>query len=169
MDVCELLWGSAIFTDIVDEPELVQAFLGLVTDTYAAFLREWNAVAPYRPPHSAHWGLLQKGELMLRDDSAMNFSPATYEEFILPHDRRLLAEFDGGAIHFCGRGSHYIGMAARIPGLTAIQLSQPEYNDMEEVFRHTVDRGVALLGLRRDAAEAARAAGRDLHGRVHCW
>ena len=44
-------------------------------------------------------------------------------------------------------------------------LTQPECNDMETIYRNTVDRGILLLGL--DAAVAA-AAGRDLRGRVHC-
>jgi hypothetical protein len=40
---------------------------------------------------------------------------------------------------------------------------------MEVIYRHTVDRGIKLLGLNRDAADAALAAGRHLHGSVHCW
>ena len=38
---------------------------------------------------------------------------------------------------------------------------------MEKVYRHTVDKGIKLLGLAREAAEAALARGRDLHGQVH--
>ena len=99
----------------------------------------------------------------------MNFSPEMFDTFIRPYDARLLAEFGGGAIHFCGRGDHYIESASTMPGLTAIQLSQPPYNDMEQIYRNTVDKGIALLGLDRRAAEATLAAGRDLRGRVHCW
>ena len=57
---------------------------------------------------------------------------------------------------------------AQMRGLHAINLSQPELNNMEKVYRHTVDRGIKLLGLKREAAEAALAPGRDLHGQVHC-
>jgi plasmid stabilization system protein ParE len=53
-------------------------------------------------------------------------------------------------------------------GLYAINLSQPHLNDMEKIYRHTVDKGIKLLNLTREAAEAARAQGRDLHGQVHC-
>jgi hypothetical protein len=141
-----------------------------VTDTYVRFMRAWEALVPARDPaFTAHWGLLQRGHIMLRDDSAMNFSPEMYDQFIGPYDARLLAEFSGGGIHFCGRGDHYIASASTIPGLFAIAMSQPEYNDMERIFRHTVDKGINLLGLRRDAAEKALAAGRSLHSRVHCW
>jgi hypothetical protein len=169
MDVTELLWGSALFYDIVDEPDLVSQVLTRVTDTYGRFMHAWEALIPSDPTHNVHWGLLHRGRLMLRDDSAMNFSPEMFDRFIRPYDARLLGEFGGGAIHFCGRGDHYIASASTMPGLFAIQLSQPECNDMEQIYRHTVDKGIRLLGLNRTAAEAALAAGRQLHGLVHCW
>ena len=39
---------------------------------------------------------------------------------------------------------------------------------MERVYQHTVDRGIKLLNLTREAAEAALSGGRHLHGQVHC-
>ncbi|MFH1730370.1 MAG: hypothetical protein ABIF82_01815, partial [Planctomycetota bacterium] len=100
---------------------------------------------------------------------AMNFSPAMFDEFIRPYDQRLLDEFGGGAIHFCGRGDHYIESMCRMRGMHAIAMSQPGYNDMEAIYRSTVDRGIKLIGLQRDAALAAQVAGRDLRGQAHCW
>jgi uroporphyrinogen-III decarboxylase len=113
--------------------------------------------------------MLHKGRIMIRDDSAMNLSPEMFDEFIKPHDQRLLSEFGGGAVHFCGRGDHYIDRLTRMEGLYAVNLSQPECNDMERIFRHTVDRGIRLIGLQRLAAENALRRGRELGGRVHCW
>ncbi|TVQ16915.1 MAG: hypothetical protein EA382_19490 [Spirochaetaceae bacterium] len=102
---------------------------------------------------------------MLRDDSLMNLSPEIYDEFIFDRESRCLSELGGGAIHYCGRGSHVIDRFAKMPDLTAVNLSQPHLNEMETVYRSTVDRGIVLLNL--DAAAAA-SAGRDLHGRVQC-
>ncbi len=170
IDVAEVVWGSEIFYALYDEPELVEAFLDLVTDSYAAFMREWFALVPDRhSPYSVHWGQLMTGRLMLRNDSLMNLSPQTYVELIRPRDQRLFDEFGGGAVHFCGRGDHYIAAMSEMAGLSAINFSQPECNDMETLFRHTVDKGLVLLNLRKPAAEAALAAGRDLHHRAHCW
>ena len=168
MDVYELLRGSAMFLDLLDSPGLAHQVLALITDTYAAFMREWLALYPYAGPTSCHWGMMQPGCIMLRDDSAMNLSPDLFDDFIFPYNQRLLREFGGGAEHFCGRGEHYIPSLCRQEGLGAINLSQPEYNDMELIFQHSIDRGILIIGLRRDAAEAALRAGRDLHGRVHC-
>ena len=168
IDNAELAWGSDIFLAFYDEPQLVHDFLDLMTEHYLAFLRTWFAAHPPRSPYTAHWGSLIKGNIMLRDDSLMNLSPAIYDEFILARETRCFAELGGGAIHYCGRGSHVIDRFARIDGLTAVNLSQPHLNEMDAVYAATVDRGINLIAL--DPAEAASAgrAGVNLRGRVHC-
>lgn len=168
MDICEVVWGSTIFYAAYDDPPLVHDMLGLAVETYTCFLRAWELIVPFRTEGNTHWGFYHRGNIMLRDDSAMNFSRRMFEEFIGPYDQRLLDEFGGGAIHFCGKGDHYIAAMTELRGLHAIQLSQPELNDMEHVYCQTVDRGIKLLGLKREAADAALAAGHDLHGQVHC-
>ena len=160
---------SDLFIDLIDVPDLVHALLDRITETYIRFMREWEKIVPPRKGPHAHWGMLHKGRIMLRDDSAMNLSPEMFDEFIKPYDQRLLSELGGGAIHFCGRGDHYIDRFAQMNGVYAVNLTQPEYNDLEYVFRNTVDKGIAVIGLRRDVAEAALNRGRDLQGRVHCW
>ncbi|MBI5835039.1 MAG: hypothetical protein HZB16_22270 [Armatimonadetes bacterium] len=168
MDVCEVVWGSEVFYALYDEPDLVKAFLDLICETYTAFLGRWQQLVPWEQPGNSHWGYYHGGRVMIRDDSAMNLSPAQFDEFIAPYDQRLLDAFGGGAIHFCGRGDHYIDRLPAMRGVHAVNLSQPEYNDMERIYAHTVDRGINLLGLNRATAEQALAAGRSLAGRVHC-
>ena len=90
-----------------------------------------------------------------------------FDAFVAPYDGRLLREFGGGAIHFCGKGDHYIAQAAALPGVCAIHMSQPEYNDLETIFAHTIDRGIRLLGFPGEAVSAVLASGRPLHGLVH--
>ena len=54
-------------------------------------------------------------------------------------------------------------------GLTAVDMSQPEYNDLETILRNTVDKGINLLQLQPWTVENAISQGRALHARVHCW
>jgi len=169
MDICELLWGSRLFVALLEAPDLVTALLELVTETYIRFMRAWTDIIPFEEGYNVHWAMLHKGNIMLRDDSAMNLSPRMFETFIRPYDERLLRELDGGALHFCGRGDHYIRYAAEMKGLYAINLSQPEYNKMDIIFDQTVDKDIRIIGLPRAAAEAAVAQGRQLQGCVHCW
>jgi hypothetical protein len=168
MDVCEVIWGSSIFYAMHDDPALVKGMLELASATYCAFMRKWETVVPFRQDGNAHWGMFHRGSIMLRDDSAVNFSARMFREFIAPYDQRLLDEFGGGAIHFCGAGDHFIPEMSQLRGLYAVQIAQPELNDMEVIYRHTVDKGIKLLGLKRETAEAALAQGRDLRGQVHC-
>ncbi len=168
MDICELLWGSSVFVALIDVPDLVKDVLDLITQTYVRFMQEWAKRVPFDTPHNVHWSLLHKGNIMLRDDSAMNLSLKMFKEFIEPYDQKLLDEFGGGAIHFCGKGDHYIPRIPEMPGVFAVNMSQPEYNDMEKIFAHTVDQGIKLLRLSRESAETALQQGRSLHGNVHC-
>lgn len=169
MDICEILWGSSMFVHFYDSPDLMKDFLNLITETYAAFMREWKKIVPFSDGYAIHWSMLHQGQIMLRDDSAMNLSPEMFEEFIKPYDQRLLDEFGGGAIHFCGKGDHFIPRVSEINGLYAIAMSQPELNNMEIIFSHTIDKNIKLLGLKRPAAEEALKRGRNLHGNIHCW
>lgn len=169
IDIAELLWGSEMFLGLLDEPDLAHSLLELITETYTRFMHRWEDIVLYDNGYSPHWGLLHKGRIMLRDDSAMNLSPEMFDEFIKPYDQKLLTEFKGGGIHFCGRGDHYIESLSEMTDIYAVNMSQPEYNDMECIFKNTVDKGIALLGLYRDTAENAESNGRNLHGMVHCW
>lgn len=169
MDVCEVLCGSDMYLYLIDEPELMHAFLELITDTYIAFMEKWLQLAPPEGDDAKHWGFLHRGTIMLRDDSAMNLSPEMFMEFVFPYNQRLLDHFGGGGDHFCGRGDHFVPAMKKLRGLHGITLSQPDWNDMEKIFTHTVDEGLMLYGLERKVAEDALRAGRNLHGRVHCW
>jgi len=169
MDACELLLGSALFTDLIDRPEDVRAVLQSITGTYSTFMWRWLKIVPPMERWSVHWHMLHRGRIMLRDDSATNLSPAMFEEFIKPYDRELLGAFGGGAIHFCGKGDGFIQVAADIPFLYAIHMSQPELNDLEEVCRQTVDRGIHIIGLKREAGQQLAQLGGLPKGCVHCW
>ncbi len=145
LDICELLAGSDLFLLIVDEPDLVKELLALITETYILFMREWLKTWPLSGDCSFHWGWIQKGHIMLRNDSMMNLSPDHYREFVQPFDQQLFDAFGGGAMHFCGRGDHYIDQVSEMPGVYAVNMSQPEYNRLEVMFRHTLEKGILLL------------------------
>ena len=167
MDLCELLWGSSLFCALIEQPDRVMALLELVTQTYGDFLDAWQGVCPLHRGCNPHWGMLIRGGIMLREDSCTNLSPEMVREFVVPHDQRLLHRFGGGAVHFCGRGDHFVEILTAMDGVSAVNISQPELNDMETIFRATVDRGINLIGLAPAAVEQALAQGRPLHGRVH--
>ena len=106
---------------------------------------------------------------MIRDDSAMNLSPDMFETFIRPYDQRLLDRFGGGAIHFCGRGDHFIPLVSEMRGVYAVHMSQPHLNDMKKLLSHLEKHDINLLGLSYDVAMEAAALQEGLKPRMHCW
>ena len=163
----DMLWGSDIYTDIFDEPETVQAAAAFFTDVIIEFLGKYHALCPpFDANHSVEWGLLHSGAVIIRNDAAMNISGKMYREFVMPHDQRIIKTF-GGGMHFCGKGDHYIAHVSEIKGLSAINMSQPEYNNMETIYQNTIDRGIVIVGMPGAEVERAVAAGRNLRGRVH--
>lgn len=157
LDICELLWGGEMFYSMYDEPELVHSALNLITDTYTAFLNKWYEIFPSNSHMNPHWTTLwHKGNIFLRCDSAMNLSPEFYDEFAAPYDRILLDRFDGGCMHFCGRGEHFIETLCNTPKMYGINLGQPHYNDMEKIFKHSVDKGIKILGFTKKEFEAVK-------------
>ena len=157
LDISELLWGGDMFYEMYDDPDFVHEVISLVTETYAAFLDKWYTIVPINTemnPHWTNWAYLwHRGAIMLRNDSAMNLSSEFYREFVMSYDSRLLERFGGGCIHFCGRGDHYIDSLSKMKGLYAINMSQPHLNDMEKIFRHTVDRDIKILAFNKGWAE----------------
>lgn len=167
LDTLEHVWGSDCFLHYVDEPELAEAALTAIVDAYLTAWHAWCAVQPPREDGLAvHWGLLHRGRVMLRDDSAVSLSPALARRLVAPYDGRILAATGGGAIHSCGKADHWLPAIAGLPGLHAVNLSQPEMNDPVKVWQSTVARGVQLTPLSAAELDRARAAGLDPAGRV---
>ena len=83
----------------------------------------------------------------------------------MPYDKKLLERYGGGVIHFCGRGDHYIDKLQELPQVYGINMSQPEYNDLEKIYTNTVDKGIKILSMPREQAVADTS--RGFHGHVH--
>ena len=166
--LAEMTWGSDIYVDMYEAQEEVEEALDFFTDIYLDFTGKWKDLCPdFDGEHAVEWGMLHRGGTMIRNDAAMNISGDMYAEFVRPRDQRILDAF-GGCIHFCGRGHHYIEKLSEIRGLSGINMSQPEWNDMEIIYKNTVDKGLCILGMPEAEVRRALAAGRPLRGLVQC-
>lgn len=166
--LAEMTWGSDLYADLYEEEERVEQALDFFTDLYIDFTRKWKKLCPdFDGEHAVEWGLLHRGGTVIRNDAAMNISGDMYEEFVRSRDQRIIDAF-GGCIHFCGRGQHYIDRVSKIRGLSGINMSQPEWNDMEIIYQNTIDKGLVIIGMPQREVQRAMAAGRPLRGLVHC-
>lgn len=153
MDIAELLWGSEIFYAFYDDPDTVHALMSVIVETYKGFLGKWFELYPNREGLNVHWDFFTKGNICIRNDSSMNLSPDFYREFAFVYDKQLLDHFDGGIVHFCGRGDHYIDIVTSADKLYAINLSQPHLNNMDAIYKATVSSGKKILALGDGACE----------------
>lgn len=168
IDICEVLCGSEFFYYLYDYPDLMKQFIEMITETYIRFMREWSKiVAPKLDQYSAHWGMLHKGRIVLRNDSLMNLSEEMYVEFVRPFDQRIFDELGGGMVHYCGKGDHFASAMSEMNGLYSVNVAQPHLNDMECVFQHTVDKGISILGLAAAWVRENRKSTPYTHGLVH--
>ena len=166
LSLCEAMWGSDVYLEFFDDPDLVESALDFICDVYIEFTRRWKKLCPdFDGGHAVEWGMLHRGGTIIRNDSATNVSGDLYEEYVKPRDQRIIDAF-GGGVHFCGKGDHYVEHLADIRGLGVINMSQPEYNNMETIYQNTVDKGILIIGLQSNEVRRAVEAGRDLRGRV---
>lgn len=56
------------------------------------------------------------------DDDAVLMSPDTYREFVVPYNSRILKEFGGGCIHYCGNATHHADNFLATEGLMALNI-----------------------------------------------
>lgn len=152
MDICELLCGNDIFFMPYEDEDLLLYLLGGVTKVYLDFLDKWFRLCPNNDGYHCFFGRMHKGKVTIRDDSAMNLSPEFFEKFIFPFDQQILNKF-GGAIHFCGRGDHFIKYMPRFEGLYGVDVSQPHLNDMDIILKNTVNKNINLLCVRGEWSE----------------
>ena len=168
LSLVEATWGSDVYADIFDEEDDVCKALDFYTDLYISFTRRWKELCPdFDDEHAMEWGLLHRGGTIIRNDAAMNISGTLYKELVRPRDQRIIDEF-GGCIHFCGKGHHYIKEVSDIRGLSGINMSQPDWNDMEVIYQNTIDKGLTIIGMPAEEVERASKEGRPLRGLVHC-
>ena len=84
MNVCEMLWGSSLYVDLYDKPDLVRDFLSLITETYIRFMRRWDEMivdshqltdrselrtdnCELSTSYAVHWSMLHRGRIMVRE------------------------------------------------------------------------------------------------------
>ncbi len=149
LDTAEQLWGSDIYLAVSEESDLFNRLLARITDAMLTVAAEFRKHATDRldPFAIAQHEYMVPGRLLVRNDSAIMLSPGTYRELVLPHDARLLHGVGGGSIHFCGNGRQLVTPMLEIPDLRGLDITQPELNNIREIYRQCREHRVAVTGL----------------------
>lgn len=148
--LAESIVGSELHFLFYDEEEYVHDLIEVITDTFIRYVQEWKSEFPsIDESHAIDWGLLHRGGILIREDSATNISPNMYEEFFMEADQKIFDAFGGGILHFCGKGDHLIEIFSELRGLNAINMSQPDWNDMDKIYANTIEKKIEIIGMPR--------------------
>lgn len=111
--------------DFYDDPEGVNQTLGELSQLYIEIN---DAVLEVIPPF--HGGYVTRMHLWAsgraitpQNDNSTLISPAMYERFVLPWDRKIIAHFPYQSFHLHGSEYHIIDTLLTIEELTAIQVT----------------------------------------------
>ena len=145
MDIAHLVMGHRIYTEVYDSPDLVHRLLDLVTETYIAFSKAQKSLIGEGNDFHYHSQMKIPGGVRVCEDTPTNLSPSTYLEFCRPYNERVLAAFDGGWIHYCGRGYQIFPHVISTPGLRGINFGNPEMQDLRAVCDEAKPRGIGIV------------------------
>ena len=154
VDTLEMLCGSALYADLIDDPAFVAQALDTVAAAQMALARQLAPLINDGPVGFSHQhGFMIRGRLLLRDDSAIMVSPRMYRRQIAPHDERVLAELGGGGIHSCGNFMHNVGAMLELPSLQCLDFGQSPLNDVDAIYAQARPRRIALVRVQVTAEE----------------
>jgi hypothetical protein len=151
-DVAHLLYGDAIFLDMMDPnaetwmDELLEIGLDLTVRTtryIKQLLGEPDPVMVHG--HATPQGIyFPHAGIRISEDTATLISPQSIERFVLPQIEKAAALFAGAFVHYCGRHSDFFAMLCRMPCVRAIDLGNPEMYDTRRLLEQCAESGTVL-------------------------
>ncbi len=147
-----ILDAVEFMTGCYEKPDIISQFLKKINDLVIEFSKvQIDAIgnAPVaRPGHIMVSDQEWRG-ISISDDNLAIVSPSIGREFCLKYDQELADEFDGLAIHSCGKWQHLMPDVARMRKIIGIDCavhldSDPNPNDPEAVRDAFVNTGIAV-------------------------
>lgn len=150
IDIAEQLVGSDAYIWMMTKPRMLHDFLAKISE---AITNCANAIKPYTDEHlpldyTHQHGIVIKGNILIREDSAINVSPVMYEQQIMPHNIKIISALGGGGLHFCGNGQHLIPTILHHPEVGCIDLGQAQLMNLEEIYEQASKKQVPILRAR---------------------
>ena len=149
LDTAELLRGCQIYVDFYNEPELVHRGLGTIARSQIGFARHLLSYTNDGPDGFSHQhAMMIRGQILIRDDSAIMVSPAMYRRHVASHDEMVLSGLGGGGIHACGKFEHNVDEFLALPSIGCLDVGQPELNDIGAIYAKARQGKIPLVHVR---------------------
>jgi len=149
LDSLELLWGSEIYSDFIIDPELVEKGLKLMAESQvglAKYLLQFTTDDKQGFTHQHATTI--KGNILIRNDSAIMISPDMYRNQVAVYDEFVLHEMNGGGIHSCGNIDFNVPSIFSLNSIQCFDFGQSWLNDIDSVYSIARERKIALIRIR---------------------
>ena len=141
-DIAHLIYGNAIFYDIMDEKKTgwIDELLEICLDLMVRAVRYVKELIGEEKTSMIHGHGTEQGVyfpnagLRISEDSPAMISPELIDRFVIPHIERCAEEFGGVFMHYCGRHEYFFERLCRCKGVQAIDLGNPEMYDTRWLF-----------------------------------
>jgi hypothetical protein len=108
-----------------DHPNLMHELMDKVTEALILWVKKQKEVIGEPLKQCIGDQQVYTGDnigIWFSDDDAALMSVKTYREFVVPYNSRILTEFGGGIIHYCGNATHHIQNFLSTKGLLGLNI-----------------------------------------------
>jgi hypothetical protein len=149
LDTLELLRGSSVYEDFIMDPELVEKGLHLMARAQVGFAKHLQQYLTEDIEGYSHQHTIPiKGNILIRNDSAIMISPEMYASQVAHHDEYVLIEMGGGGIHSCGKIDFNIPEILKLPSIQCFDFGQSQLNDLDLVYPLAKEKKIPLVRIR---------------------
>lgn len=154
LDSLELLRGSEIYTDFILDPEMIENGLKLMAEAQVGFAKHLQSlITEGTENYSFQHAVPIKGNILIRNDSAIMISSDMYSSQVAAHDEFVLKEMGGGGIHSCGKIDFNLNEIFKLPSIQCFDFGQSYLNDINSVYPLARDKKIPLLRIRPQKEE----------------
>ncbi len=158
-DIAHLLYGDAIFYDMMDEQKItwVDELLGISQELMVRAVRSLKQLIGEGDGSMIHGHGTEQGVyfpsvgIRISEDSPAMISPVQIDRFVMGPIERCAEQFGGVFLHYCGKHEYFFERLCRCEGVEAIDLGNPESYDTRRLFELCADSDTVLYS--RVAAE----------------
>jgi hypothetical protein len=148
-DTAEQLRGSSIYEDLYRDPDALYAVMHHLAQAQTGFVQYLQPYLSDGPEGYSHQhNAMICGNILIRNDCAINISARMYREQVAPHDAAVLEALGGGGIHCCGKCGHLVDEFLALPAVRCIDFGQSDMNDISAIFDKAQQNKVPLIRIR---------------------
>lgn len=150
IDTAHLIYGDELFYSLYDDPEFTHHLLEASCESIEFAMRECFKRIDKSDELVAHYNFLimpkETGGLKISEDTTTLLSPALIDEFAKPYLHKILEQFGGGYVHYCGKNNHLLDVVFDEPLAWGINFGNPEKHDMTEILQKCRDNRKVYVG-----------------------